>query len=78
MTDCPLCNGFSEWNIQCTNCSDIMEDLGKVSDYFDDYSPYLDLDKEVWQENTVDHDEQCTHLYYCPTCGEEHIQTVSL
>ena len=53
-----------------------MEDLGKVSDYFDDYSPYMD--KEIWQENSVDHEEQCAHLYHCPTCGEEHIQSVPL
>ena len=41
MSICPLCNGIEDYPLVCTNCSSKLEDQGKISDYYDDYSPYL-------------------------------------
>ena len=44
MAICPICNGLETIEFQCERCSQKMEDLGKISDYFDDYSPYMEID----------------------------------
>ncbi|MRX71495.1 hypothetical protein GJU40_04810 [Bacillus lacus] len=75
MTVCPLCNGFSEEISQCPNCSSMMEDKGRFTDYFDDYSAYMDIDVMKLFDGMPNSLEkhQCLHLLYCSRCGHEHI-----
>ncbi|MBH0228688.1 hypothetical protein [Halobacillus yeomjeoni] len=48
-----------------------MRDQGRVTDYLDDYSPYLD---QKWTD-LVDGDldssltNECVHLFVCEDCG---------
>ncbi|MGM0876855.1 MAG: hypothetical protein ACQEWV_19385 [Bacillota bacterium] len=72
---CPLCNGLETQIIQCPNCQTIMEDKGKITDYLDDYSAYMDIDMMKLFDGNIESLEghQCMHYYFCPTC--EHQET---
>ena len=82
MAVCPLCNGYGVMNLQCSHCSDRLEDQGKVSDYFDDYSPYMEGEDWDFQKFTsqfhYDDESRCTHIFLCPTCGQEYIEYIPL
>ncbi len=77
---CPLCNGFdANRTFHCPTCSEVMVDSGRLMDYFDDYSAYLEIDgmKKVdgFPDDTSSH--QCPHVLTCPTCGSEITQMIS-
>lgn len=57
----------------CSTCAAEMIDTGKVVDYLDNYSPYLDM-SILEQVDGVQHDptSSCIHLYYCSSCGEDY------
>ncbi|WP_226670100.1 hypothetical protein [Metabacillus litoralis] len=76
---CPLCNGFEMKSIQCPNCQSLMEDRGKVTDYFDDYSAYMDIDIMKLFDgyaNSLENHE-CIHYFYCPVCQHQESNSVS-
>ena len=75
---CPLCNGLDSQIIQCPNCQTIMEDNGKVTDFLDDYSAYMDIDiMKLFDGNPTSlEDHQCIHLYYCSSCGHEEVKPI--
>ncbi|WP_085506868.1 hypothetical protein [Thalassobacillus devorans] len=72
MVICPICNGIEEVEDRCPDCSNQMVDHGKIVDYLDDYSPYL----EVMLTKMVDGDpdsatvQQCIHVIQCVECGK--------
>ena len=66
---CPLCNGLERKVIVCEKCGGIMEDRGAVQEYFDDYSPYLDL--EITRKVDGVPRDQCLHVFGCDTCGTD-------
>lgn len=73
MDVCPLCNGLETRIFQCPNCQTIMSDKGKITDYLDDYSPYMDI--EIMKlfdgvEQSLEK-KQCIHYYICPNCMHE-------
>ncbi|WP_085992951.1 hypothetical protein [Oceanobacillus senegalensis] len=70
---CPLCNGIEMVMISCPNCQSNMDDHGKVMDYFDDYSAYLDIDmvKMVDGDTKSLENHQCLHYFYCTNCQHE-------
>ena len=37
---CPLCNGLQRLSLPCKRCRATLVDMGKVTDYLDDYSAY--------------------------------------
>lgn len=78
MSICPLCNGFATAQETCEQCSTNMEDQGKLSDFFDDYSPYMDIDlmklEDGFENNLATN--QCVHLLQCPSCGKEQVYFV--
>lgn len=78
MSICPVCNGYEVKEIICSSCTQQMEDQGKVSDYFDDYSPYMDIDLMKLEDGyPVNYSlSQCVHLYKCPHCGKEDTQII--
>lgn len=67
MAVCTVCNSMTAVRKECPNCGRQMVDAGKIQDYYDDYSPYLDQD--IYQDG-YDHSDsdQCVHLFACPNC----------
>ncbi len=63
--ECPQCNGLINVTEICPKCENIMEDQGRVEDFFDPYNPYLD--REFVTMDRPDH--QCIHVFSCPNCG---------
>lgn len=76
---CPLCNGLETRIIQCPNCQRIMEDRGKITDYLDDYSAYMDIDIMKLFDGNINSLEghQCIHYFYCPTCQHEETNAIN-
>ncbi|MDQ0153721.1 hypothetical protein [Robertmurraya andreesenii] len=68
---CPICNGFHEEQKNCRLCGEAMEDSGRVMDFYDDYSPYMPIDQMKLEDGYPEDykNEQCPHLFKCPTCG---------
>ncbi|MDL0421125.1 hypothetical protein P5F75_15210 [Caldifermentibacillus hisashii] len=73
MSICPVCNGFDSVIVPCRICTINMIDEGKLSDFFDDYSPYMEIDllrlEDGYPQNF--HQSQCVHLLQCPACGRQ-------
>lgn len=78
MSVCPLCNGMSDESYQCSLCKGEMKDKGKMYDYYDDYSPYMEMDWNKLVDGIPDNAEkpECVHLLICPYCGNERELTV--
>lgn len=69
---CPLCNGLEEIRIYCPSCQTVMTDEGKLSDFFDDYSPYMDIELlQLVDGFPAGNRERCIHLFRCPACMKE-------
>lgn len=64
---CPLCNALINPEIQCKRCNGIMTDGGRIADYFDDYSSYLEMSITELIDGAPN--DQCVHLFYCPNCN---------
>ncbi|GER69988.1 hypothetical protein BpJC7_12910 [Weizmannia acidilactici] len=73
MKICLICNGLGELQEECPNCRKALADGGKLYDYFDDYSPYMEIDLEKLEDGdpASTKKETCVHLYYCVHCGYE-------
>lgn len=74
---CPLCNGIIDVCEICPYCGMKMEDGGSIDEYFDPYSPYVELKDEMGNVKK----DRCLHLVYCPFCGNDkkvYINKVSL
>lgn len=66
---CPLCNGLKNYDIECKFCNEKMEDKGRVADYYDNYSSYLDMSiTELIDGVEAD---KCVHLFACPSCKSD-------
>ncbi|HBM80278.1 MAG: hypothetical protein QME45_14475 [Clostridiales bacterium] len=66
---CPVCNGISECIIYCDECGNEMKNGGRIQDYYDDYSPYLNYN----DTDIIDGEPYgiCQHIYICPACGRD-------
>ncbi|RKQ33973.1 hypothetical protein [Oceanobacillus halophilus] len=73
MEFCPLCNGVETLIVECPNCQTAMEDQGKVTDFFDDYSAYMDIDMMKMYDGDANslENHECLHYFYCYTCHHE-------
>lgn len=73
MIMCPLCNGIETVTIPCPKCNTNMDDRGKATDYFDDYSAYMDIDlmKMVDGDPNSHRNQYCLHYFVCPNCYYE-------
>lgn len=73
MSMCPLCNGLENFEISCNKCNKIMVDKGRILDYFDDYSAYLDIEGMKLFDGISDDrkEHQCPHIFYCQHCHLE-------
>lgn len=78
MNICPLCNGLRKVTVYCPHCQQPMENQGKVTDYFENYSPYMDIDMmklvDGYPYTLANH--ECVHLFYCPCCRQEEVRFI--
>jgi len=75
MAICPVCNGLRELYLICTNCGEPMLESGRLMDYFENYSPYMDINLTKMEDGYPDtnSDEKCPHLYSCPACHSDEV-----
>jgi len=72
---CPVCNGLREVYLLCTDCGEPMLEAGRLIDFFDDYSPYMEIDLMKLEDGYPDTNsgEKCPHLYKCPACQKDEV-----
>ncbi|WP_078381586.1 hypothetical protein [Sutcliffiella halmapala] len=75
---CPLCNGFEKYEQSCSSCGDLLVDAGKVTDFLDDYSAYMEIELLKMVDGNVSSldDNICMHVISCPTCDSEQMIAV--
>lgn len=75
MSICPVCNGLREVFLLCSNCGEAMIESGRLMDYYDDYSPYMEIDlmklEDGYPDNYSGH--MCVHLYRCSRCQKDDV-----
>ncbi|MCA1030848.1 hypothetical protein LCL95_07440 [Bacillus timonensis] len=75
---CPLCNGFQASEYRCETCGHALEDAGKVTDYLDDYSAYMEIDGlklvDGYEHSVVE--QQCAHVFYCHACQAQEVKLI--
>ncbi|MDF2854581.1 MAG: hypothetical protein K0Q87_432 [Neobacillus sp.] len=75
MPVCPVCNGLREVDLICSHCGEHMNESGRLMDYYDDYSPYMEIDlmkmEDGYQDTKSGH--KCPHLYSCPSCQNDKV-----
>lgn len=77
MYACPICNGLSSLSIFCPICHHIVEDHGRVSDLFGDYSPYQSIDLCKRSDGWIDlRNHICVHQIYCSSCGYTNVEMI--
>ena len=78
MDICPLCNGIAEKYLTCPRCEAEMVDKGRIYDYFDDYSPHMDIEINKLEDGIEGSagTPQCLHLFYCLRCGYDKSQHI--
>lgn len=78
MTLCPVCNGLTELAMPCPACGRPLDDSGRLSDYFSDYSPYRPIDDGKMTNGIRDLETGlCIHVGWCPSCRSEYRLSVS-
>jgi hypothetical protein len=52
-----------------------MSESGRIMDYYDDYSPYMDIDLMKMEDGFKDtnSEHKCPHLYRCSSCLKDEI-----
>lgn len=75
MSICPICNGFAVAHVTCKNCGNEMIDSGRIMDYYDDYSPYMDIELLKMEDGFLDDftHHKCPHLYRCLNCQSDEV-----
>ncbi|MDX8363350.1 hypothetical protein [Cytobacillus sp. IB215316] len=75
---CPLCNGLGNFSVNCPVCGEGSEDRGRVMDYYDDYSPYMEIDhlKRNDGYGTTLSNHECPHILFCATCQHEFVSLI--
>ncbi|WP_342515679.1 hypothetical protein [Sutcliffiella sp. FSL R7-0096] len=78
MEICPLCNGFENYTGLCASCGSVMIDTGKVTDYLDDYSAYMEINLLKLVDGDLNSLENhvCVHLISCAVCQNEQIISI--
>ncbi|WP_425542000.1 hypothetical protein [Alkalibacillus silvisoli] len=70
---------MQNYSNKCSECDSNIEDQGKVIDYFDDYSAYMDISlmKLLDGDPQSFDNHQCLHYFYCENCNHEEIIAVN-
>lgn len=63
--------------IDCSKCGSDLADQGRIYDYYDDYSAYMDIDDIKLADGIPNssHSEECIHLF-SGKCGHEETRTI--
>lgn len=64
---CPICNKLEEIPIECSICSQVMEERGRVADFLGPYSADMPIESSL----------SCEHVFYCSRCSEIKNVTIS-
>jgi hypothetical protein len=72
MQGCPVCNGFYPLVLTCS-CGGKLEDMGRVENFADAYSPYHDFQEDQFPKGDPfkNRDQICVHLLTCPACKKD-------
>ncbi|WP_045519913.1 hypothetical protein [Neobacillus niacini] len=75
MSICPICNGLRDVYLLCAHCGEQMLDSGRLMDFYDDYSPYMEIDLMKMEDGYPDTntDQKCPHLYQCLFCQKDEV-----
>jgi hypothetical protein len=75
MPICPICNGLAVIHLTCEKCGGQMIENGRIMDYYDDYSAYMDIDLLKLEDGYKDtfKNHKCPHLFLCPNCNKEEV-----
>jgi hypothetical protein len=75
MSMCQVCNGLREVSLICTNCGNPMTESGRIMDFYDDYSPYMEIDLMKLEDGYPDTNSagKCPHLFSCPICKNDKV-----
>ncbi|WP_240407286.1 hypothetical protein [Gracilibacillus halophilus] len=70
MPICFVCNGLTTLDVKCTTCQQLVEDYGRVVDYYGDYAPYIEVEDAQMIDGYPETNkaDECVHLSYCPVC----------
>ncbi|MBB6454652.1 hypothetical protein HNQ94_003141 [Salirhabdus euzebyi] len=70
---CPLCNGLKVLQKNCQSCQQEMDDNGRLIDFFDDYSPYLEDEDAKLVDGYMNSKKEhiCVHVFHCHSCHTE-------
>jgi hypothetical protein len=80
MKACALCNGIVSYKGMCAKCGDTTLDQGRYHDYYDEYSPYMDI-QEIQLADGIPNSsctDTCLHLFTCKRCGEEEGRSIDM
>lgn len=72
MAICPICNGFENISEKCASCGTTVEDMGRIMDFYDDYSAYMPIDQMKMEDGyPTDYAmKQCPHVLKCSACNQ--------
>ena len=75
---CPLCNGLLAKSFPCSACGQSLEDTGRIIDYFDDYSAYMEIEdmKKIDGYDSTHSQHECAHLFYCSSCKNSEVKLI--
>ena len=78
MNICSLCNGIANYCIHCPSCSGPLEDQGRLYDYYDEYSAYMDIDLSKMEDGQKNSSSKpvCMHMFICTECNQQIVQTI--
>lgn len=71
---CPVCNGLNECDIECEKCSGEMTNRGRIAEYYDNYSSYLEMSLTEKIDGVPS--DKCVHLYACLDCNYDKRVTI--
>ena len=75
---CAICNGFEQLMVNCPSCGESLDDNGRIMDFYDDYSAYMEIDHLKLEDGYSDSlsKEKCPHLVSCPKCGRNEVKFI--
>lgn len=75
---CAICNGFEQLTVNCPNCGEYFDDNGRIMDFYDDYSAYMEIDHLKFEDGYPESfsKEECPHLVSCPKCGHSEVKFI--
>jgi hypothetical protein len=77
MKVCSLCNGVVQMEIACSQCGSKLSDRGRIYDFYDDYSAYMDIDEIKLADGIPDSSgsDECVHLF-SGDCGHDETRVI--